>query len=55
MHKPGAFFAQPANSPHYLWTGDEGAIFEVDTFGPGGIEYVNPVDDPRKDQGQNRS
>ena len=54
LHKPGAFFAQPANSPHYLWTGDEGAIFEVHTFGPGGIEYINPTDDPRKDQGQNR-
>jgi hypothetical protein len=31
-----------------LWTGSEGAILQVQFIGPGGIDYVNPADDPRK-------
>lgn len=46
--KPGAFYAQPANHAHYVWTGDEEGIIEVHFVGPGGINYINPADDPRK-------
>ncbi len=48
MSKVGSFFANPAKHAHYVWTGDEEAIIEVHYIGPGGIEYVNPADDPRK-------
>jgi len=48
MVKPGAFYAQPAKHAHYVWTGNEPAILQVQFVGPGGIDYVNPADDPRK-------
>ena len=46
--KPGAFVANPAKHAHYVWTGNEGAIVQVQFTGPGGIDYINPADDPRK-------
>ena len=48
MLKPGAFAANPAKHAHYVWTGDEGAIVQIQFTGPGGIDYINPADDPRK-------
>jgi len=48
LAKAGAFYAQPAKHAHYVWTGNEGAILQVQFVGPGGIDYVNPADDPRK-------
>jgi quercetin dioxygenase-like cupin family protein len=48
LSKPGAFYAQPAKTAHYLWTGNEEAIIEVHFVAPGGIDYINPADDPRK-------
>jgi quercetin dioxygenase-like cupin family protein len=48
MVTTGAFFSQPAKHAHYLWTGSEGAIVQVQFTGPGGIDYINPADDPRK-------
>ena len=44
----GAFYSQPAKHAHYVWTGKEGAIIQVQFTGPGGIDYINPADDPRK-------
>jgi quercetin dioxygenase-like cupin family protein len=46
--KPGAFAANPAKHAHYVWTGNEGAIVQIQFTGPGGIDYINPADDPRK-------
>ena len=48
MAKPGAFFLNPSGHAHYVWTGDQEAIIQVQYTGPGGIAYVNPQDDPRK-------
>jgi len=48
MVKAGALFAQPAKHAHYVWTGKEGAILQVQFVGPGGIDYINAADDPRK-------
>ncbi len=31
-------------------TGKEGAIVQIHFVGPGGIAYVNPADDPRKEE-----
>jgi quercetin dioxygenase-like cupin family protein len=48
LGKPGTFYAQPAKQAHYVWTGNEEAIIQVQFTGPGGIDYINPADDPRK-------
>jgi quercetin dioxygenase-like cupin family protein len=46
--KAGALQALPAKHAHYVWTENEGAILQVQFVGPGGIDYINPADDPRK-------
>ena len=46
--QPGAMWVYPAKHAHYAWTGNEEAILQVQFIGPGGINYVNPADDPRK-------
>jgi hypothetical protein len=38
----------PAKQAHYAWTGNEGAILQVQFTSPGGIDYINAADDPRK-------
>jgi quercetin dioxygenase-like cupin family protein len=48
MAKTGAVFLNPAGHAHTVWTGDEPAIIQVQYIGPGGIDFVNPADDPRK-------
>jgi quercetin dioxygenase-like cupin family protein len=47
LSKPGTLFANPAHA-HFVWTGNEEAIVQVQFVGPGGIDYINPADDPRK-------
>lgn len=46
--KPGSMWVYPKGHAHYAWTGDGEAVLQVQYIGPGGIEYVNPADDPRK-------
>ena len=46
--KPGSLWVYPAKHPHYAWTGSEEGILQVQFTGPGGIDYINPADDPRK-------
>jgi quercetin dioxygenase-like cupin family protein len=46
--KPGSLWVYPAKHAHYAWTGSEGGILQVQFIGPGGIDYINPADDPRK-------
>jgi quercetin dioxygenase-like cupin family protein len=45
---PGALWVYPAKHAHYAWTGNEESVLQVQFTGPGGIDYVNPADDPRK-------
>ena len=46
--KPGGLFALPAKHPHYVWTATEETVVQVQFTGPGGIDFINPADDPRK-------
>jgi quercetin dioxygenase-like cupin family protein len=46
--KPGSLWVYPAKHAHYAWTGSEEGILQVQFTGPGGIDYINPADDPRK-------
>ena len=48
MLKAGSLWVYPAKHAHYAWTANEGAILQIQFTGPGGIDYVNPADDPRK-------
>ena len=48
MLKAGTFITNPAQSPHYVWSGDEGAVIQVQYIGPAGITYLDPKDDPHK-------
>jgi hypothetical protein len=48
MLKAGTVFVNPTNHPHYVWTSNEETILQVQGIGPGGIDYINPADDPRK-------
>jgi hypothetical protein len=46
--KPGSLWVYPAKHPHYAWTGTDGGVLQVQYIGPGGIDYINPEDDPQK-------
>jgi len=48
MAPVGTVNVVPAKQPHYVWTGNEGAVLQVQFVGPGAIDYINPADDPRK-------
>lgn len=48
MFRPGTVFVLPPNHVHYVWTGNEQAIIQVQYMGPSGIDFINPADDPRK-------
>ncbi len=45
--KAGSINATPAKTVHFVWTGGEEAIVQIQFTGPGGIDFVNPADDPR--------
>jgi hypothetical protein len=38
----------PIFHAHYTWTRDEETILQVQFMGPGGIEFIDAADDPRK-------
>ncbi|MBY0431742.1 MAG: cupin domain-containing protein, partial [Rhodospirillales bacterium] len=48
---PGAFAHMPANHNHYAWTKGE-TVVEMHALGPFEITYVDPNDDPRRQQAQ---
>jgi len=48
LMRPGALWVCPERHPHYAWTEDGEAILQVQLICPGGIDYSNPADDPRK-------
>jgi quercetin dioxygenase-like cupin family protein len=47
MLGPGAFFAQPGGTFHYVWTGDEAAVIDVQVTEPETMMFAHPADDPR--------
>jgi quercetin dioxygenase-like cupin family protein len=44
----GSVFSLPGKHPHYVWTADEEVVLQIHFTGPGGIDFINPADDPRK-------
>jgi len=45
----GSYTVMPPQMRHYAWAEGE-TVVQVSTIGPWGITYVNPDDDPRKQQ-----
>ena len=48
LMKVGGFMVNPARHPHFVVIGSEETILQIQFMGPGGVEFVNPADDPRK-------
>ena len=48
MVKAGSVNVVPAKLSHFVWTGNEGGIVQIQFTGPGGINFINLADDPRK-------
>lgn len=37
----GSYYLNPVNEAHYVFTGEEGVIFQVTGLGPWGFEYID--------------
>jgi len=46
-YPPGAVIVLPGNTSHFHWAKSGDYIAQVTATGPLGLEYVNPLDDPR--------
>jgi len=44
---PGSVVVLPRNTPHFHWAKSGTYVTQVSGYGPLGISYVNPKDDPR--------
>ena len=47
--KTGSFAKAPKGMAHYAWFPEE-TIIQIHGLGPSGVTYVNPADDPRKQE-----
>lgn len=43
----GSYYLNPANTSHFVFTRDEGCIFQVTGLGPWGIEYLKEGEDKK--------
>jgi len=48
MLKAGSVFVLSAGKPHFMWTGPEEVVFQINFVGPSNVTFHNPADDPRK-------
>jgi quercetin dioxygenase-like cupin family protein len=46
-YPPGSVIILPGNTPHFHWAKSGEYVTQVTAYGPLGIKYVNPSDDPR--------
>lgn len=46
----GSIYSEVAGQNHFAMTGKERVIVEITGFGPSGVTYVNPQDDPSHKQ-----
>jgi hypothetical protein len=44
----GSVYSEVAGQNHFAMTGNEPVIVEITGYGPSGVTYVNPTDDPQK-------
>ena len=46
-HAPGSVVVLPAGTPHFHWARSGDYVTQVTAIGPLGLEYVDPMQDPR--------
>jgi quercetin dioxygenase-like cupin family protein len=46
-YPPGSVVVLPGNTPHFHWAKSGSYETQVSAYGPLGISYMNPLDDPR--------
>src|SRR5580698_6797232 len=46
-YPPGSVIVLPGNTPHFHWAKSGEYVTQITAYGPLGISYVNPSDDPR--------
>jgi quercetin dioxygenase-like cupin family protein len=44
---PGSVVVLPGNTPHFHWAKSSEYVTQITAIGPLGLEYLDPVDDPR--------
>ena len=45
---PGSVIVRPGDTPHFHWAKSGEYVTQITAVGPLGLEYLNPVDDPRE-------
>ena len=46
-YPPGSVIVLPGNTPHFHWAKSGEYVTQITAYGPLGIRYINPSDDPR--------
>ena len=46
-YPPGAVIVLPGGTPHFHWAKSGIYVTQVSAVGPLGLEYIDPIDDPR--------
>ena len=46
-YPPGAVIVLPGGTPHFHWAKSGTYVTQVSALGPLGLEYIDPIDDPR--------
>lgn len=46
---PGSVIVLPANTPHFHWAQSGGYVTQVSGYGPLGLTYLDPKNDPRNE------
>jgi len=50
-YPPGAVIVLPGGTPHFHWAESGAYVTQRSAIGPLGLEYLDPVDDPRNKRG----
>jgi hypothetical protein len=45
---PGGIYTEVENQNHFAMTGKDPVVVAITGYGPSGVTYVNPADDPQK-------
>ena len=53
-YPPGAVIVLPSNTSHFHWAKSGDYIAQVTAVGPLGLDYIDPKDDPRNENGEMR-
>lgn len=46
-YPPGSVIVLPGNTPHFHWAKSGEYVTQITAYGPLGMKYINPADDPR--------